>query len=611
MDGLFGRFLDVNLSSGEVSSYQVPDKWVKKYLGGRGLAARILLEELEPGADPLEPENILLWGTGPLQGTGAPGAGRHIVMAKSPKTGGISGSYAGGFFGHELGKSGYDGIIVRGRADSPVYISVEEGEGQVHSAGDLWGEEVADVDHKLKEKHPGSRVCSIGIAGENLVKFSCIINDRNRAAGRPGFGAVMGSKQLKAVVVKGDQEKPLADKDGFQEAKREYAQKLGKVIKWGKYGTSGVVAGLDAMGILPTKNFQQGTFEGSEKITGETMYQNILVERDTCAGCPVRCKRVVNTRFQGEQVEERYGGPEYETLAAFGSLCMNHNLESIALANQKCNAYGLDTISTGNTIAFAMEASQKGLLDCEIEWGDPIAIVELVDKIAHREGIGDLLATGIQQVAQEIDADFDMQVKGQEIPMHEPRGKTALALSYAAGPRGANHMEVIHDTFPHHMPDLPLENGPDRFDLQSKPEYCYLYQNLISFTNSCILCAFTSWTAYFRDSTYVYPDIQQLVEAATGIQMNTEKMLTIGERNLHLLKIHNAREGLTRREDRLPPRFETGLTSGASAHHPIPRTELQEAIDQYYQYMGWNQQGPTAERLQKLDMEEVAQYLPY
>ncbi len=604
MKGLFGKFLDVNLSDNEVQDYEIPEEWMEKYLGGRGLGARILWEELDGGEDPLGGENILIFATGPLQGTGVPGGGRHVVMAKSPKTSSVNDSYAGGFFAHKIGKSGYDGIIIREKADSPKYISLIDGEGDIHDAEDLWGKSVAETEKELKDKHDGGRVSSIGVGGENLVKFACVINDKNRAAGRPGFGAVMGSKKLKAVLVDGNLEKPIDDEEKLKEVRSEYVKNLSPVIDWGKYGSAGTVTGLNEMGILPTKNFQEGVFEGAEKISGEAMYKKILEERDTCAGCPVRCKRVVNTKFNEEKVEEKYGGPEYETIGAFGSLCMNDDLDAIALANQKCNRYSLDTISTGDTIAFAMEASEKGLIDEDIEWGDAEKMVELVDKIAHREGIGDMLADGIDKVAEKIGADFAMEIKGQEIPMHEPRGKNALALSYSTTPRGANHMEVLHDTFRENPEEIEIEGPNERFDLESKPEFCKVYEEVVSFSNSSIVCAYTSWVAYFNGA-YNYPQIRKIHEAITGKEIGKEKMLKIGERNINLLKLLASREGIGREKDHLPKRFEKPLPKGSSKDNPIPEKKLQKTIDKYYEIRNWNKSGPTEQKLEELDMSNL------
>lgn len=609
MRGYFGRYLVVNLTSLSIKDFNIPEDWIKKHLGGRGIAARILAEELNGGEDALGTKNILIFGTGPLQGLNIAGAGRHIVMAKSPKTGTVNGSYAGGFLAQELGSSGYDGIIVRGKAKSPKYISLIKGVAEIHDASELWGKDTAETERRLKEHYKGSRVASIGPAGENLVKFSCIINDRNRAAGRPGFGAVMGSKKLKAIVIKGGIEKPLADKDALSNARAEFAK--GLVENKGletltKYGTSRGVLGLNELGILPTQNFKRGMFEGAEEISGELMEERILVERDNCTACPIRCKRVVETEFAGEKVEAKFGGPEYETIAAFGSLCLNDNLDAIALANQKCNQYGLDTISTGNIISFLMEAAENGKVKLDLKWGDTKGIIQIIEKIAFREGIGDLIAEGIDHLANELNAkEFATMIKNQEVPMHDPRGKTAFGLSYATTPRGGQHMEGIHDT-PYLesepvTPELGVTETMDRFDWEGKPRVAKIYEDLQSFTNSLIMCAFTN---VMTGEDYNYPQIRDLVKATTGLEIGPDEMLKIGERNYLLLKLHAAKDGYKRRDDGLPKRLKEPLPNGASAGKPIPDRVLQEKIDEYYKLRGFGKHGPTDQKLKDIGLSE-------
>ena len=451
MKSVFGKFLEVDLTDGSFQDYQIPEDWYHLHLGGRGLAVRILAEEMTGDEDPMSPQNLLIFSTGPLQGTGLGGAGRHCVAALSPKTGAVSDSYAGGFFGHELGKSGYDGIIFRGQSSSPVYLSIENGVPKLHDAGFLWGKTTYQTEDILREEHENVRVSSIGPGGENLVSYSCVINDKGRAAGRPGFGALMGLKKLKAVAVSGDQEKPLDDPEKFAELKKEVMDQMTDEgsMEFGEHGTTNSVLSLSEMGILPTKNFQKGEFEGAKQITGERMTEEILTGRDTCTGCPIRCKRVVETEFEGEAVEGP--GPEYETLASFGSLCENDNLDAIALANQKCNEYSLDTISMGVTIAYLMEAAERGKLSGDLDkfsdlnWGDASSLVKIIDAVAYREGVGDEIAKGVDYLEEKLETDFAQQLKGQEIPMHEPRGKKGLGISYDTSPRGATHLEGMHD----------------------------------------------------------------------------------------------------------------------------------------------------------------------
>ena len=612
MHGSYGKYLDVDLSAREIREYRIPEEWSTRFLGGKGIAARLLLEELPDRIDPFGPENLLVFATGPFQGTGLAGAGRHVVMAVSPKTGYVADSYAGGYFGHELGRTGYDGILVRGISATPVVLALIDGSGELIPADDLWGVGTAETEGQLTTRYPKARVSSIGIAGERLVSQSCIINDRNRSAGRPGLGAVMGSKRLKAVVVRGNLEKPLADPDRFASERADYARELMTegMQGFGEYGTANGTPYLSDMGILPTKNFQEGAFDLAEQIGGERMHDTILVGRDTCAGCPVRCKRAVKTTFGGRDVLPEYGGPEYETVAALGSLCLNGDLDSIALANQICNDVGLDTISAGTSIAFMMEASEKRLLDETIEWGDAHAVIRLVEQMASREGLGAKVADGLEPFARSLGADFAMTIKGVELPMHEPRGKQGMGLSYATSPRGATHMEGLHDTMlamDHPNPEIGVDRSYDRFSLPDKPEPSVAFENLRSFDNSMILCAFTMQAVGPANH---YPHVRSLLERVTGRSVGADEMQRIGARNYALMRILSARAGHRMSHDGLPPRFAEALTKGGSADHPVDPAELQAAIAACYEIRGYDEFGPTDETLISLGMEDCAGRIP-
>lgn len=607
MNGVYGRYLDVDLSIGGVGERVIPRQWYELYLGGRGIAARLLLDLVPPGTDALAPENVLVWATGPFQGTGLAGAGRHVVMAVSPKTGSIADSYVGGYVGHELGRSGYDGIVVRGQAREPVYLLIVDGRAELRSAGDLWGRLTGDVDVVLKNRHPGVRVAAIGPAGEKLVSQACIIHDLNRAAGRPGLGAVMGAKRLKAIAVRGHQEKPLADRVEFVRARALFAKELMDegMERFGEYGTARGLTWLSEMGILPTRNFQDGVFDHAASIGGERMKETILVGRETCAGCPVRCKRVVQTSFSGRNVEPSYGGPEYETLAAFGSLCLCSDLSAIALANQICNAYGLDTISVGVAVAALMEASEKGLIEESVPWGSADAVVTWAERIACREGLGDVLAGGLARWAEELGVDFAMEVKGVEVPMHEPRGKVGLGLSYALSPRGATHLEGLHDTMLETdapTPELGIAERMDRFAIAGKAIAVVTYENLRSWVNSLVLCAFVTRDVGPR---YNHPQIRELVRHATGIELGPKEAVAIGERNLALMRLYAGRAGHRPELDRLPSRFHDPLPRGASAGRPIERGAFGVEAETYYQLRGWDRSGPTADRLRALGMGDL------
>ncbi len=611
MRGGYGKYLDVDLTRRTLTEYPIPDSWRKLMIGGKGLAARLLLEELPERVDPFGPENILVFATGPFQGTGVVGGGRHAVLAVSPKTGAVADSYAGGYFGHELARSGFDGIIIRGRGEEPVILTLLDGSSELVPAGGLWGRGTGETEKALLERYPGARVSSIGPAGEILVSQACIISDRTRSAGRPGLGAVMGSKLLKALVVRGRAEKPLHDPERFARERAEYAKSfMDKGWQgFGEYGTGSGLVWMSEQGILPTSNFRDGVFDQAEAIGGETMHDTILVGRDTCAGCPIRCKRIVKTQFNGEDVLPEFGGPEYETLAALGSLCRNGDLAAIALANQLCNDYGLDTISTGVAAAFLMEASEKGLIDEEVAWGDPVAIVGVVHALARREGIGDRLADGLEIFAREIGADFAMTIKGAELPMHEPRGKQGLGISYATSPRGATHLEGMHDSMlerENACPELGVTQVYDRFTLLDKIDPSIAFENLRSFTNSLVLCSFT---VNETGPSYSFPAIRSLLEAATGLAVDADEMQAIGARAYALARLLSAQAGHTREIDGLPARFSESLPRGASAGHPILAREMKAAVTAYYKARGYGRFGPSAKTLRALKLGDCTEWV--
>lgn len=612
MKGVFGRYLDVDLASGRLGEVTPPEEWYALHLGGRGMGARLILESARPGAsNPEEPS--LVFATGPFQGTGLAGAGRHAVVGRSPKSGTIMDASAGGFVGHELGRSGYDGILLRGASVEPCYLLLVDGRAELRPAQDLWGMETGPVTETLSERHPGAHVAVIGPAGERLVQMACIIHDKSRAIGRPGFGAVMGKARLKAIVVKGSTEKPLHDKVAYAAARAAFVRALAEdpgLKSLGTHGTSRGVLALNETGILPTKNFQRGTFEGAAAICGQAMVDTILIGRETCFGCPIRCKRVVRTSYEGEAVDPRYGGPEYETLAAFGSLCLCNNLPAIALANQLCNALGIDTISCGVAIAALMEASERGLIDEEVRWGDSAAILRWVRCIALREGMGDEIADGPVEWARSIgDPSLVQAIKGVELPMHDPRGKPGFGLSYAASPRGATHMEGMHDPvieMADPTPELGIKGSLERRRLVGKAGVAVVYENMRSFTNSLVMCAFTNQMVGPR---YNYPEIRRLLEHATGLEVSADEMLAIGARNFDLLRLGSGLAGYRRRHDDLPARFYEPLPEGASAGVSFDRRAFQAELDTYYDIRGWNDRGPSDERLQKAGLSPFCGWL--
>jgi len=408
MNGYAGRVLRVNLTDGKIGIEEPPESFYRRYLGGNGFVGYYLLKDMPTGADPLGPDNLLIFAAGTLTGIPIAGAGRSVVGAKSPLTGGYGEADVGGFWGAELKRAGFDAVVVRGQAPSPVYLWIHDGKAELRPAGHLWGMKTLECQQTMRAElgERRARTALIGPAGEKMVRYACIINDVKHAAGRTGLGAVMGSKNLKGIAARGRATVPVADAGAVRELAK-YMREHWKDRSWTMHelGTVGGLNGLNAIGALPTRNFQDGQFEGAEKISGETMRDTILVDRGGCFACPIRCKRVVEVIDEDYQVDRSYGGPEYETVAAFGSDCGVDDLRAISKANELCNAHGLDTISTGMAVSFAMECFENGLLTQEdtqgldLRFGNAKAMVELTRQICERDGLGDLLAEGTAEAA--------------------------------------------------------------------------------------------------------------------------------------------------------------------------------------------------------------------
>ncbi len=607
MLGNFGKYIDIDLSKNSIKEYPIPEEWYEKHIGGSGIAGRILLKELDPKTDPLSEDNILVLATGPFCGLGVAGSSRMVMMGKSPKNNSLNESYVGGKMGDVLGKSGYDGIIIRGKSHKPVYIELNNGNAQILPAEELWGLDPYQLEERLSIEDKNTSLACIGKAGENQVIPSCVIIDRNRALGRPGFGAVMGAKNLKAIKVKGNLKKKLASKDKFKELRVSYARQLMSPTNPGphslsKLGTAGGTHANSQAGNLPTKNFQSGQYYYSEQITGKTLVESdIWVKKDTCTGCPVGCKRVVKGTYNNQEFGEEWGGPEYETIGAFGSMLLINDLSAISLFNKKCNQYGLDTISIGVNIAYLMEATEKGLLKDEdkIDWGDTVAVDELIEKIVERKGIGDWIARGVDYLTKKVgDGSFFAHTKNQETPMHDPRVKYSLALYYASSPKGSNHMNGVHDPTPPHselkLPDNPRRSWKDRALIAGE------YLRLRSFTDSLILCALISDMS--DRGSYLIPLVREMLTAATGKEISVDEMLKIGERNEALLRIFAERVGYTRKDDYLPRRL---LEAQASTGFNLEEKMLEKTIDDFYLLYGYGIYGPTEEKLAELELLDV------
>jgi len=633
LKGYTGNILRVNLSTGTISTEPLPEDVARKYVGGRGLSAKILFDELKPGIDPLGPDNKMVIASGPLPGIPFSGNSRYSVCAKSPLGMGWGESYSGGFMAPKIKQSGYDAFIIEGVSKNPVWLYVNDGKAELRDASKYWGKSTAETENGIKKElgdtdKRQTSVATIGQAGEKKVRFAAIMNDLREAAGRSGMGAVMGSKKLKAWGCKGNQKFPVHDDKKLKDYVRQCVAEVKKgpyIQPLHDYGTVGDTDDGNASGRLPTKNFTRATFEGADKLTGETIVSSgLLVGRDTCWACSTNCKRVVEAK-EPYQLDRELGGQEYETSAAFGSYCMNDDMYAVAKANQLCNLYGMDTISTGVVIGFAMEAYERGIITreqtggLEIKWGSPDAILKLVELIGSREGIGDLFGEGVWRAAQKLGRgaeEFAMHVKGREVPMHEHRGKRNIGLMYAVADRGACHMEWEHDDYweaeTYLRPELGLiaADLPNRTLLDygpSKTKIAKILGDLWSMCNSLVVCVFD----IYPGGGIEYNTLLGILNAATGWNMTMEEYMQVGERAIDLTRAFNAREGLTRKDDQLPKRMMEPLPDGAFAGKPFSQEILDTMLDNYYELRGWDKKTgtPTRAKLEAIGLKPVADQL--
>lgn len=609
--GYVGRILRVNLKSRSISVEPLDDKVAEKFIGGSGYAAWIVYKETPINVDPLDPSNKLIFMTGPLTGTITPSAGRYVVCAISPLTGIWAESHAAGYWGPELKFAGFDGVIVEGKSEKPVYLWIHDASCEIRDAGDLWGLDTYSCEEILKkELGLDVKIASIGPAGENLVRYANIINDRGRAAGRCGLGAVMGSKMLKAIAVKGSIKSILAAEE---EKLTSYVKKLYVTIRshptvqvFSSYGTDGIMSMMYEYGDVPIKHFTQGVWSGIENISGEAMAKKVLKKNWACFRCPIACGRIVEVKSGPYKTEEGMG-PEYETVASLGALCLNDNIEAIVKANELCNRYGIDTITTGVSIAFLMECCERGLISKEvdglkIEWGNPDLILELIRRIAFRKGIGVFLAEGVRRMSEKIGGEAEkiaMHVKGLEIPMHDPRAFKGMGLQYATSHRGACHLrgEVFMIEQGERIPDLGIHERVYRFDLESKPRVVKIMQDWHDVLDSLILCKF----AFIPPAA-----VAAILSMVTGRHTTVKELVTTGERIYNLKRVINVRRGITAKDDSLPYRLlKEPLKDGGAAGQVV---ELDRMLPKYYELRGWGKNGvPSRERLIELGLEEVAE----
>jgi aldehyde:ferredoxin oxidoreductase len=572
----------VSLSQESTKEIIFPAEDYARFLGGRGLGVKLIYDKVTPEVEPLSPENLLIFAVGPLTATSVPTAGRFVVVTKSPLTGTIFDSNCGGYFGPQLRRAGYIALIIEGRASSPVYLWINDNEVEFRSAKPVWGKEVSSTtDHLLDETDSKAQVVCIGPAGENQVKLAAIMNDKHRAAGRGGVGAVMGAKNLKAVIMHGTNKqldqvitrvRRLLKKDSITNKSLPV------------YGTAVLVNLINEYGMLPTYNFQEGTFNDAEGVSGEKLLERLFVKKYHCFGCPIGCGRI--TRAYGKEG----GGPEYETIWALGPQCGINDLEWIAAANNRCNELGLDTISVGSTLGCAMELVQKGKLDAPLSFGETEGLLKLIDDIALTKGLGAELGEGSKTFATRYNApELAMQVKGLELPAYDPRGVQGYTLAIATSNRGGCHLRA-------YMIGPEILGSPvlvDRDRIKDKAGLVNLFQNLSAAMDSLILCRFTTFAFSIQD----YAD---LITAATDLSVNGEELLRIGERIWNLERLFNLREGFSSKDDCLPSRFSTPLPEGGSRNRIA---NLEKMLPEYYQLRGWNSKGhPSKAKLKELNI---------
>ena len=624
--GYHGKILHVHLNDLRLEVETPDETFYRTYMGGSALGMVYLLRHTPAHADPLGPENTLVLALSVLTGAPISGQSRITAVAKSPLTEAVGDSQAGGFFPAELKFAGYDALVIHGKAQNPVYLWIQDGVAELRPAEHLWGKTTDEVEDQIKQELQDDRIqiLQTGPAGEKLVRYAALIHMTSRANGRTGMGAVMGSKNLKAIAVRGKLRPPLADPKGLNKLARWGAASFedSDVYGLGLLGTAEVLEYQNTKGGLPTGNWESGAFEGWKAIDGKTMANTILKERDTCYACTVRCKRVVEVKVGPYQVEPRYGGPEYETLATFGSYCKIDNLEAVAYANQLCARYGVDTISAGATIAWAMDCFERGLISEDdtdgivLRYGDGPAMLTMLEKIVKREGFGDLLAEGSARAAERIGRgtqDLVVAVKKQELPAHMPQVKRSLGLIYAVNPFGADHQSSEHDPsyyqYPERMAEIGLtepqgskvmNDAKVRFALQTE----YLYSAL----DTVDICQFVFGPAWHLYSSQQLAEAMQLI---TGWDIDLDELIRAGERRLNLLRAFNAREGLDRDADKLPKKLYEALKGGASDGIFLEEAELETAKDSYYQMAGWDVANgtPTRATLEKLELGWVADLL--
>lgn len=619
--------LRVNLTDMTSRAEPLDDEFMRKYLGGRSLALYYLLKETKPELEPFSEDIPIIFATGALTGNAGPAIPRYTVVSKSPLTGCLGASEAGGFWGPELKFAGYDAVIVEGKAKKPVYIWIKDDEVEIRDAAGIWGLGAYDAQEKIKEEvgEKKARVAIIGPAGEKLVRFANVGNELGHYNGRNGLGAVMGSKNLKAVAVRGTGKLNPFDEEKLKKIAREFAKtfkdnSLGYTLF--EYGTTATVEALSGFGALPTRNWDTGVFEGVENIFADVYNEKLLTGRKGCYACPIRCKRVVDVKNEKYRINPKYGGPEYETIGALGSNMGIDDLDVIAKGNELANHYGLDTISLGMTISFATKCFEEGIITesdtggLRLKFGDGDAFLKAVELIAERKGFGDLMAEGTARMAEKLGSGsekFTLIVKGQEAPMHDPRTKVSVGLAYATSDIGIDHMVAPHDGFltdPDSWPfknatRLGIEEPSGLFDMTEAKvkNFAILnrYYRMIDVIGCC--CFGFAPRGPMEIDTFL-----EMINAITGWDIDFDELLECGERSLTLSRIYNFREGFTAKDDALPDKFYEKMADGPyKGKLAIDKEKFREMVRSFYDNLNWDRESgyPKREAIESLGLGDL------
>lgn len=615
--GYTGNILRIDLTTGTINTEELSEEMRLRYLGGSGFISYILWKELQGGIDALGSMNKLVVATGPITGTPIMGSGRHSIGAKSPLTGTIALSQVGEYWGTELKRAGYDAVIIEGKSESPVYLYITNDKVELRDAAHLWGEETRETQQMIRSEIGNDKIRTmlIGPGGENLVKYACIMSGLYDAAGRGGLGAVMGSKGLKAIAVRGSGKIRTAFPEvlrGLQKQLVSITDRIQILKGWQEAGTGfdmdvGIISGD-----LPIRNWRDGEFPNINNITAITLRDTIGAGMDGCFSCPIRCKKKAKFN-EPYPVDPAYGGPEYETLASLGSNLGIDDLKAIVKGNELCNAASLDTISTGGVIAFCMECYERGLLGrertdgIELTWGNADAMLECIHRIIRREGFGDILAEGINQVAWWVgpgSEEFAMQVKGLDPGQHEPRLMPSMGLGFMVNPHGADHCCNVHDPMfafkqgLQSMNSLGFHDPVPEEDIGPRKVSLFKIEHLRQVLFDCLaMCHLSSVGVNM-------PIMVEIVNAVTGRPTGVMELLRIAERVMTVARLFNIREGFTDDDDRLPKRYFEPKTSGPLSDRALNQDEMERAKRYYYMLMGWDSRGvPLPERIEELYIE--------